>query len=231
MFTVALIGPDGSGKTTIGMRLRDGLSVPAKYMYMGVNHEASQHLLPTTRFMLSVRNLLGRKSYAGGPRDRKPIQETGSPKNRGKRFIKSVKSSLSLMNRFAEEWYRQFIAWYYLRRRCVVIFDRHFFPDYYAYDIAADTQRTFNQRVHGFMLNHFYPRPDLLLFLDAPSEVLFERKGEGTIELLDQRRADYLQMKELVEHFEVIDANRDLELVVRDVSERITRFYEEKKLG
>lgn len=230
MFTVALIGPDGSGKTTIGKRLREGLRIPAKYMYMGVNHEASQHLLPTTRFVLAARHLLGRKKYAGGPRERKPAQALKS-RGRGKQFVKSVKSSFSLVNRFAEEWYRQFVAWYYLRKRCVVIFDRHFFPDYYAYDIATNTRRTMNQRIHGYMLNHFYPRPDLLLFLDAPADILFQRKGEGTVELLEQRRADYLRMKDLVEHFEVVDTNRELELVVQDVTERITRFYEQKRLA
>ena len=84
------------------------------------------------------------------------------------------------------------------------------------------------QKVHGFVLNRFYPRPDFVVFLDAPAEVLFRRKGEGTVGLLEQRRADYLQMKDLVKHFEIVDANRDLEDVVRDVSGRITRFYEQQ---
>jgi thymidylate kinase len=227
MFTVALIGPDGSGKTAVGMRLIECLPVPTKYMYMGVNHEASEHLLPTTRLVQALREMTGKKKYAGGPRT-KEVDSTPSRASFTKRCLKATKSSVSLANRFAEEWYRQVLAWHYLRQRRVVIFDRHFFPDYYAYDIVSDAPRTRLQRIHGYVLNRFYPRPDLLLFLDAPAEVLFERKGEGTLELLDQRREDYLKMKDLVKHFEVVDANRDLEAVVQDVSERITRFYEQQ---
>ncbi|MGH3091699.1 MAG: hypothetical protein ACRDOG_05135, partial [Gaiellaceae bacterium] len=48
-FTVALIGPDGAGKTTVARRLEGSLEGPVKYLYMGVNPDASNHLLPTTR--------------------------------------------------------------------------------------------------------------------------------------------------------------------------------------
>jgi hypothetical protein len=37
------------------------------------------------------------------------------------------------------------------------------------------------------MLEHFYPKPNLVIYLDAPAEMLFARKKEGTIELLEQR--------------------------------------------
>ncbi len=230
MFTVALIGPDGSGKTTVGTRLRDRLPVPTKYLYMGVNHEASEHLLPTTRLAQKLRKLSGTHKYAGGPREK--TAGTGSQKKSlPRRLWKTAKSSVSLTNRLAEEWYRQCVAWYYLRKRRIVIFDRHFFPDYYAYDIVSDAPRTVTQRLHGFVLNRFYPRPDFIVFLDAPADVLFKRKGEGTVELLEERRADYLQMKGLVKHFEVVDASREIDVVVADVSERITRFYEQQRLG
>ncbi len=226
MFTVALIGPDGSGKTTVAARLRESLPVPTKYVYMGVNHEACNHLLPTTRFAQALWRVTGKKKYAGGPRE-KQLENAVPQRGWFKRSLKTAKSSLSVANRFAEEWYRQGIAWYYLRKQCVVIFDRHFFPDYYAYDIANHAPRTRMQRFHGYMLNRFYPRPDLLVFLDAPAEILFQRKGEGTLELLEQRRSDYLEMKDLVKHFEVVDASQSLDDVVQDVSRRITTFYEQ----
>ncbi|WP_153558907.1 AAA family ATPase [Roseimaritima sediminicola] len=225
MFTVALIGPDGSGKTTVGRRLREQLPIPAQYLYMGVNPQASTHLLPTTRLAQKLRRALGRQRDAGGPREKsRAVENAHKPLPR--RILKSVKSSLSLSNRLAEEWYRQMVAWHHLRRRHVVIFDRHFFPDYYAYDIAGEATRSLTQRIHGFVLNHLYPRPDVIIFLDAPAEVLFARKGEGTVELLEQRRGDYLQMQDLVKHFEVVDASRDVDAVVQDVSQRILRFYE-----
>ena len=227
MFSVALIGPDGSGKTTVAERLRESLPLPTKYVYMGVNHEAGNHLLPKTRFMQTWWRVMGKQRNAGGPREKNGaavVPERGMIT----RTLKTVKSSLSVLNRFAEEWYRQGIAWYYMRKHCVVIFDRHFFPDYYAYDIDKHTKRTTLQRLHGYMLNHFYPRPDLLVYLDAPAEILFQRKGEGTLELLEQRRNDYLEMRVMVKHLEIVDASRRLEEVVQDVSQRITNFYQQR---
>ena len=60
MFTVALIGPDGSGKSTIGKRLAGALPFPMKYIYMGVNLEAGTHMLPTTRLVLAWNRARGK---------------------------------------------------------------------------------------------------------------------------------------------------------------------------
>src|SRR5206468_11488099 len=58
-FTVALIGPDGAGKTTVSRRIEQSLPVPVKYIYMGVNTDASNVMLPTTR---AIHALKDRKS-------------------------------------------------------------------------------------------------------------------------------------------------------------------------
>jgi cytidylate kinase len=55
MFTVALIGPDGAGKTTISRRLEHELPLPVKYVYMGINTVASNHMLPTTRLACAMK--------------------------------------------------------------------------------------------------------------------------------------------------------------------------------
>jgi len=47
MFSVALIGPDGAGKTTLTAQLQQWATIPVKCLYMGVNIEASNHALPT----------------------------------------------------------------------------------------------------------------------------------------------------------------------------------------
>jgi hypothetical protein len=59
MFTVALIGPDGAGKTTIGRRLEHALPRPVKYIYMGVNLDSSNVMLPTTRLVKAIKRALG----------------------------------------------------------------------------------------------------------------------------------------------------------------------------
>jgi adenylate kinase len=50
MFTVTLVGPDGVGKTTVSKELEASLKLPIKYIYMGMNVEASNVMLPTTRW-------------------------------------------------------------------------------------------------------------------------------------------------------------------------------------
>ena len=224
MFTVALIGPDGAGKTTIGRRLQHELPLPVKYVYMGINTAASNHMLPTTRMARALKRALGVYRDQGGPRD--PTAQERRPKGFVRRIGGAIKSMLTLCNRLAEECYRQMLAWFYVRRRHIVLFDRHYFPDYYAYDIASDCgRRSLAQRIHGFFLGRIYPLPHLMILLDAPAEVLWARKREGAIALLERRRQDYRRVGEVVKHFVVVDAGRPEAEVARDVREAVWRFY------
>ena len=227
MITVALIGPDGAGKTTIGRRLEHMLPLPVKYVYMGVNLDSSNHMLPTTRLIHAIKRARGAKPDVAGPPD--PNRVKPRPKGAVKRAAAALKSGLRLANRIGEEWFRQGLAWYYQRRGNIVIFDRHFFSDYYAYDIANNgAPRPLGKRIHGFMLAHVYPKPDLVIYLDAPAELLFARKGEGTIAALERRRQEYLQMRDLVRHFKIIDAAQPEDAVARDVANLIWDFYSTK---
>jgi thymidylate kinase len=226
-FSVALIGPDGAGKTTIARVLPERLPMRTTYLYMGVAAESSNRLLPTTRIIEAIK-ARRRAARAAGPSmtpARGKTDGPGTPTGGGplKAAVKAVGAGLRLGNRVAEEWYRQGLAWGHQARGEVVLFDRHFYIDYHAADIAGQPTSG-RRRVHGWMLGHLYPRPDLVVYLDAPVEVLLARKGEGTLESIARRQADYRSLAHEVEHFAAVDANRPLEAVIDDVVEEIVAF-------
>jgi thymidylate kinase len=166
-------------------------------------------VLPTTRLVDAIRRRSGGRNGGHRPDDGAP---TTAERGRDaltasirRRALGGVRATLRLGNRLAEEWYRQGIAWLHVRRGRVVLFDRHFFSDYWATDIAA-RQPSLARRLHGFVLRRVYPKPDLVIYLDAPAEVLFARKGEGTIESLERKRAEYLALGRQLPHFVVVSA-------------------------
>lgn len=224
MFTVALIGPDGAGKTTIARRLEQTFPVPIKYIYMGDNRDAGNFMLPTTRLAYAIKRAFGLASETGGPPD--PGRVKPRPKGALKRTVAGLRSSLRLANRLGEEWFRQGMACYYQRRGKIVLFDRHFFSDYYAYDVANRGQeRALTRRIHGFFLDRLYPKPDLVICLDAPAEVLFARKSEGTLEALECRRQEYLQLSDRFNDFAMVDAGESQDKVAQRVATLIEDFY------
>jgi thymidylate kinase len=226
MFTIALIGADGSGKTTITRQIERDLPLSIKYIYMGFSPLSSNVALPTTRLISWMKQLFGKGGDTGGPPD--PTRKRPRSNNPLKRLASAIKAVLRLANRLAEEWFRQAVVWYYRYLGYIVLTDRHFFSDYYAHDIANnDPDRSFTSRLHGFVLGRFYPRPDLIIFLDAPAEVLFARKGEGSIELLEMRRQEYLQLQEQVGRFVIVNADRPLPEVTADVLAAIEEFQVE----
>lgn len=129
-----------------------------------------------------------------------------------------------------EEWYRQSLTWWLQARGRIVVFDRHFFIDYY-YDIARpNTERTLSERTHGWMLKHWFPRPHLVIMLDAPGEILFARKGEGSPELLERRRQDYLDLRDQFSHFSVVDVTCSLERSLSEILTRVRYFADQGRL-
>jgi thymidylate kinase len=213
--TVALIGCDGAGKTTVARALEREPGLSIRYLYMGVSAEASNRQLPTTR----LANFVKRARGGGGSQHPLPVVVPAHPAGRARAARRSARAALRLANRLAEEWYRQLIAQAYRARGDIVVFDRHFVADYHAYDIAA-SGRPLARRIHGWVLSRAYPKPDLVVFLDAPPAVLHARKGEGTLASLTRRRADYLGLADrgLGGAFAVVSATQPLPAVVEEVA-------------
>ena len=204
--TVAVVGPDGAGKSALVAALPASLPVPSATVYLGVNLEASRSMLPTTRLALALkRRGSGRPDLTG--RFEAPVDGPGGVRRAARR-------TLRLVAWIAEEWYRAALVALRARGGRLVLCDRHFLCDYYAADVAPRPGRSLLSRIHGWQLGRFYPRPDLVLVLDAPPEVLHARKGEDSLESLAGRRADYLALKDVLPAVEVIDADRPFDEVL-----------------
>ena len=72
------------------------------------------------------------------------------------------------------------------------------------------------------------PPPDLVIYLDAPAEVLFARKGEKTLQDLEARRQAFIRLGKEIPNFVLIDGTQPLEAVYAEVNEHIIRFCENR---
>lgn len=219
--TVALVGADGAGKSTATAALaRTPLPRPVATVYMGVNLEASTLVLPTTRLLLAAKRARGRRGDLVASR-LTPAEAAAAPRS----WRRGVKDTARMAVWTSEEWFRQAVVLWHRSRGRIVVLDRHFFADYFHTDVSAGAGRGAAARWHGWMLRRLYPRPDLVVCLDAPAEVLHARKQEATPEWLDDRRRQYLALADVVPAFVAVDANRPADDVLDDVVRAISEHW------
>jgi thymidylate kinase len=231
MATIALIGADGSGKTTIAKMLLDSPPAKMKYLYMGLNIESSNYALPTSRLIFYLK-LLKYKRRNKNLKDVKlknlslhNIEEDRTVDTRGK-----LGAIARLTNRMAEAWYRQVISWIFQLRGYVVLYDRH-----YIFDTSTNKTREelkkqrLTSKIHLWMTKNLISKPKLVFLLYAPPEVLFERKREANIEYLKTKTENYMKVGSTLQNFIIIDATQPLDKVFADVFNKSKEFLNNHK--
>ena len=221
MSSVALIGPDGAGKSTISRMLQDSSGIPIKRLYMGVSVQSTNVILPTSRLAERLKQWKGRRAQ-------KPAREADAsarPHAPKKSLGGLLWSAARLANRIAEEIYRQILSWAYQAQGYLVLYDRHFVYDFSS-SVAPAGPEPLSRRLHRWWLEWFYPRPDLVIFLDAPGSALYSRKKELTPLELERRRQAFLRVGKQLPNFVRVDATQPLTDVFAEVSRHVTQLWE-----
>lgn len=111
-----------------------------------------------------------------------------------------------------------------LIKSTLVVFDRYY------YDLLIDPKR---YRYSGSMwlariVGKFIPKPDLVVLLDAPPEVLQARKQEVSLDESTRQRDAYLQFIQSLKIGVIIDASQPLEQVISDTNKEIFKVMSRK---
>ncbi|HEY7443910.1 MAG TPA: hypothetical protein VH701_15895 [Vicinamibacterales bacterium] len=183
--TVALLAPDGGGKSTLVQGIHESFHVPVRSLYMGLYKRDSSDTMPQRR--------------APG---------------------------LGFVTRLVRQWARYLVACYHQGHGRFVLFDR------YSYDAMLPPRAplVWHSRVRRWLLARSCPAPNLIVVLDAPGEVLFNRKREHSVALLEQQRQTYLRLAARPGSL-VVDATRDAESVRREVTSFIWNAYASHAAG
>ena len=195
--SVALLAPDGAGKSTLATHLLEQMHLRARLIYMGINLKASVVGLPTT------------------PWFRKHADGAG-----GKSIKWFVARALNFPNTLIEQWYRSLTGFYYRLRGRTVVYDR------YVYDTWINPRPTrLLKRLRRFLIERTCPNPDIVIFLDAPGAVLFSRAHEHSVEALEKKRQAYLEVGTRIPNLHIIDATQDLRAVSAEATSIVWGFY------
>ncbi|HEX2281080.1 MAG TPA: hypothetical protein VHG52_04885 [Thermomicrobiales bacterium] len=186
--SVAIMGPDGAGKSSVAGDIGESFYFPVRSIYMGLFS-----------------------------RDR----VTGTPPSG------SVEHLTRLAGHLGRQWRGYLEGLGHRLRGRLVVYDR------FAYDASLREPRRswIGGRVRRWILAHAVPAPDVVVILDAPADVLYERAGEHDVATLESQRLAYLRLAERLPNAHVVTTDRSADEVRRHVIGLIWDKYRASRRG
>jgi thymidylate kinase len=209
---VVLLGPDGSGKSTIADRVAEELyKQPFKICR---RYEYNFRILPELKqFKRKIAGLLGREvSEAAviGP----------GTKGSGMNEDHSALKGMGYVTYYALDYILGRLPLFKLRGQGALLMFARYFHDYY-YQLGYGKVPKWYLRI----LEALVPRPDLILYLDRDADEIYRGKPELDV---DEIRRQQKVIKEVVAerpYAHVIDASEGVEETVRRVKKRVEELF------
>jgi thymidylate kinase len=199
---VVMMGPDGAGKSSLAEALRERLDATFSKEKERYIHWKPQLRTPTESVPVS-------NPHANPPR---PVWLS---------FIYLVYHWVGFV---IGGWLRIFPVKF---RNGMVIVDRYF------HDLLADPLR---YRIHprtpgvAFLMRRVI-QPDLIFVLDAPAEVLQQRKAEVSQEETERQRSRYLKLAGYLEHAFMLDTSQSLKSVAEQAATSVLTYMASRQHG
>ena len=193
---VALMGPDGCGKSTV-------LNAISQQFAPAFRNIQRFHMRPY---------LLGRANSAKGP-----VTDPHGQPPRG------MLASVAKVFYFAADY----VFGYLLKILPALIRTRLVLFDRYMYDLLVDSKRVRYGGPHWLLrfATRFIPRPDLVVLLDAPPEVLWSRKQEVPFEEVTRQRSAYRQIAGKMRSTVIVNAELPPGEVIDRVADAIIDYF------
>lgn len=198
--SIAILAPDGGGKSTVIKEIRDRVS-------------GSFHGIDIRYIRPRLFKNIGNYNF---------INPTKEEENNPNPHDKELHSPLKSLVRFL--FYNldyQLGTLLDVRlqkvKKKLVIYDRYY------YDYYVDMKR-YQYNLPKWLpkvLEFSIPKPDLIFILDAPAEILYKRKQELTIEELKRQRNEYKKVANKMKNAIIIDASQSIEVVVGEITTNI----------
>lgn len=199
---VVIIGPDGTGKTTVIEKLSDHISELCKYDKKKVKiFHFRPSMLPNLKRLLTPN-----KSRATDEEFTRPHRAQPSG------FIMSLFRQLY--------YFTDYTVGYFIKVRPLFAKGNLVFFDRYFYDFIVDPARSrvkLPQFIPLFLMK-LVPKPKVAIYLDNDTETILKRKQELSKNELSRQLTEYRNLTEKFPWFYRVDGRKPVEDIVREIS-------------